>query len=233
MKAVVIYSGGMDSFTLLHYLIHKGYDVYALSFDYGQRHAKELRYAQQVCAKNEVPHHVIDLRCLNPLLQGSSLTSDIDVPEGHYSESNMKDTVVPNRNMIMLSIATGWAVSIGAHEVFTAVHAGDHDVYPDCRKEFIDAMTATTLISNYAPVKIQAPFIDIDKGGILSIGEECGLTDYDYRHAWTCYKGGYKACGKCGACVERLEAFDSVGWTDPIVYKDEDFWKEAVANAKR
>jgi len=231
-KSVIIFSGGMDSFTLLHYLMHRGDDVAALSFNYGQRHKKELLFAGRVCEDLAVPHQVVDLTCLVPLLQGSSLTSDVDVPEGHYSESNMKATVVPNRNMTMLSIATGYAVSIGAGEVFCAVHHGDHEIYPDCRKEFIDAMTAVTRISNYEPVTIVAPFIDMDKAGILALGSRVGLAEENYINAWTCYKGKEQACGKCGSCVERLEAFDKIGWVDPVEYEDREFYKEAIANAK-
>lgn len=231
-KVVIIYSGGMDSFTLLNELDYYGAEVHAISFNYGQRHAKELVYAHNWTRKLGLSHHVIDLTCLNPLLQGSSLTSDIDVPEGHYSEENMKATVVPNRNMIMLSIAVGYAVSIGASEVYTAVHAGDHDIYPDCRKEFIDAMDEVTQISNYMPVGIKAPYLDMDKANILFNGDGIGLRPIDYINSWTCYAGGDKACGKCGACVERLEAFDKVGWDDPLHYEDREFWKEAVANAQ-
>lgn len=232
-KAVVIYSGGMDSYTMMRCLYNEGWELAALSFDYGQRHSKELQYAANVCADmNNIPHHIVNLRSLVPLLQGSSLTSDIDVPEGHYSEENMKATVVPNRNMIMLSIAVGYAVSLEYDQVYTAVHAGDHAIYPDCRKIFIEAMTQVTLISNYHSVAIQAPFIDISKGEILKEGRLCGVEQQDYRHAWTCYAGRENACGKCGACVERLEAFDYMGWVDPVPYEDREFYKEAIANAK-
>ena len=231
-KAVVVLSGGMDSYTMIHCLHQEGWGLAALSFNYGQRHKKELRYAQGTCNVRDIPHTIVDLQVLNPLLQGSSLTSDIDVPEGHYSEDTMKATVVPNRNMIMLSIAVGYAVSLEYDHVYTAVHAGDHAVYPDCRDEFIKAMTAVTMISNYHPVTIQAPFINIDKGEILQEGRRHGLNEDDYIHAWTCYKGLDKACGKCGACVERLEAFDWMGWVDPLDYEDREFYKEAIINAK-
>lgn len=231
-KAVIIYSGGMDSYTLTRCLYNEGWELAALSFDYGQRHKKELSYAADVCQElNNLPHHIVDLTCLNPLLQGSSLTSDIDVPEGHYSEESMKATVVPNRNMIMLSIAIGYAVSLEYDHVYTAVHAGDHAIYPDCRKEFIQAVDEVAWISNYHPVHIQAPFIDIDKGQILREGRDVGVEEIDYSATWTCYAGRVKACGRCGACVERLEAFDYMGWTDPLAYEDREFYKEAIANA--
>lgn len=225
-KAVIIYSGGMDSFTLLNVLLAKGYEVEALSFNYGQRHSKELEFADAVCSMNNVPHRIVNMAdVMNPLLQGSSLTSDIDVPEGHYAEDNMKATVVPNRNAIMLMIATGYAVSIGFDRVYTGVHAGDHDVYPDCRAEFIEAMNAVTQIANYTPVSIEAPFLDMDKGDILKHGAQVAdLTDLDYEYAWTCYNGREEACGKCGACVERLEAFHKMGWHDPLAYEDREFY---------
>lgn len=232
-KAVVIYSGGMDSFTLLNVLHAKGYELAALSFNYGQRHNKELEFAQRVTSALEIPHHIVDMAgALNPLLQGSSLTSDIDVPEGHYAEDNMKATVVPNRNAIMLMIATGYAVSKGFDRVYTGVHAGDHDVYPDCREEFIAAMNEVTRIANYQAVSIEAPFLDLDKAGILNQGAAIAdLVDLDYVNAWTCYNGRDKACGKCGACVERLEAFHKMGWTDPLEYEDRDFYIETLGLA--
>lgn len=228
-KAVIIYSGGMDSFTLLNILHAKGYELAALSFNYGQRHCKELRYAQSVTGELMVPHKVIDLTCLNPLLQGSSLTSDIDVPEGHYAEKNMKATVVPNRNMIMLSIAVGYAVSLGYDRVYTAVHAGDHDVYPDCRESFIRAINNVTNIANYHAVSVEAPFLDMDKADILRQGHNLAeLEDIDYEWSWTCYNGRTKACGRCGACVERLEAFHKLGWEDPVKYEDRNFYMVAL-----
>lgn len=227
-KAVVIYSGGMDSFTMLGCLRTNGWELAALSFNYGQRHSKELDYAEAVCTRYEIKHHVIDLRVLNPLLQGSSLTSDVDVPEGHYSQENMKATVVPNRNMIMISIGIGYAVSLDYDHVYVAVHAGDHAIYPDCRKEFIAALSNVSQIANYRPVTVQAPFIDIDKEQILIEGAAHGLKENDYAFTWTCYNGRDKACGRCGSCVERLEAFHKTGWADPIEYEDREFYLEAI-----
>ncbi len=228
---VVVYSGGMDSFTVLHQASVDCEVVHAVSFNYGQRHSKELDMAYAVCLVNDITHHVVDLRSISKLIQGSSLTSNIDVPEGHYSEESMKQTVVPNRNMIMLSLAVGYAVSIGCERVYCGVHAGDHAIYPDCRKDFFKAMNEVTLISNYTPVIIHTPFIDWSKGDILTHSETLGLSADDYRMTWTCYKGLDKACGKCGACVERLEAFASVGWIDPLEYENREYWKEVVAAA--
>jgi len=211
-KAVQILSGGMDSVTLLYHLRALGYEVHALSFDYGQRHKKELDYARAICAELGVPHHVVDLSSVNGLLKGSALTDDVDVPEGHYADENMKATVVPNRNMIMLSVAVGHAVSIGAGDVFFGAHAGDHAIYPDCRKEFVAALSAVTMIANYQPVAVFAPFIDMDKGDIALRGKELGVP---YDKTWTCYKGLERHCGKCGACSERIEAMEKAGITEP------------------
>jgi 7-cyano-7-deazaguanine synthase len=216
-KVVVIYSGGMDSFTVLHRALKEGYDVHALSFNYGQRHSKELEYAKRVCEQTKIPHLITDITAINQLLQGSSLTSsDIEVAEGHYAAENMKSTVVPNRNMILLSLAVGYAVSIRASKVLYGAHSGDHTIYPDCRPEFVHSMNAVTKIANFEPVEIVSPFLDDDKAQILKHGLELGL---DYGQTWTCYNGREKACGKCGSCVERLEAFERNGAQDSIPYE--------------
>lgn len=216
-KVVVIYSGGMDSFTVLHRAIAEGYDVHALSFNYGQRHDKELIFAADVCRDLNIPHLITDITQINQLLQGSSLTSmDIDVAEGHYADDNMKSTIVPNRNMILLSLAVGYAVSIKAEKVFYGAHGGDHTIYPDCRPEFVHAMNDVTRIANFEPAEIVSPFLNDDKIEILRYGLNLGL---DYGKTWTCYNGREKACGKCGSCVERLEAFEANGITDPIEYE--------------
>ncbi len=214
-KVVVIYSGGMDSFTLLHQCLNVGQSVYALSFDYGQRHHKELHYARKVCDELGLSHKVVDIHAVNQLLLGSSLTDDIAVPDGHYEEQSMKTTVVPNRNMILLSLAVGYAVSIGASAVYYGAHGGDHAIYPDCRPEFIEKMNAVSQIANYEPVAIRAPYSGIDKTSILKAGLALGL---DYGKTWTCYKGLQNACGKCGSCTERLEAFSRNGLPDPLSY---------------
>ena len=215
-KAVVIYSGGMDSFTVLHLAKQQGFDVHALSFDYGQRHNKELEVAASVCQQENIPHKVVDITAINQLLQGSSLTSkDIDIPTGDYADANMKSTVVPNRNMILLSLAIGYAVSLKADKVFYGAHSGDHDIYPDCRPEFVDAINGVSALANYEPIEIVSPFLHDSKLTILKTGLEMGL---DYANTWTCYQGLEKACGKCGSCIERLSAFAAMGLTDPIAY---------------
>jgi 7-cyano-7-deazaguanine synthase len=215
-KVVVIYSGGMDSFTVLNRAIKDGKEVYALSFDYGQRHIKELTYASQVCERLNVTHKVIDISSINQLLAGSSLTDDIDIPEGHYEDDNMKSTVVPNRNMILLSLAVGYAVSVGASQVYYGAHSGDHAIYPDCRPEFVTKMNDVCKIANYEAVEIFSPYLKNNKTDILTDGLNMGL---DYSQTWTCYNGREKACGKCGSCQERLEAFRDNKITDPIDYE--------------
>lgn len=215
-KVVIIYSGGMDSYTVLHQAIHDGYDVHAVSFNYGQRHSKELDYAKRVTSKYGIEHKIVDISAINQLILGSSLTDDIDVPEGHYEQESMKQTVVPNRNMILLSLAIGYAVSVEAEAVYFGAHSGDHAIYPDCRTEFVEAMNQVSKIANYEPVEVRAPFLSKDKIQILTEGLTLGL---DYSETWTCYNGREKACGKCGACQERLEAFEKNDVTDPLEYE--------------
>ncbi|SET46014.1 7-cyano-7-deazaguanine synthase QueC [Thalassotalea agarivorans] len=215
-KVVVIYSGGMDSFTVLNRALKDGKHVYALSFDYGQKHVKELECAAKVCESLNVPHKIIDITAINQLLAGSSLTDDIDIPEGHYEDDNMKSTVVPNRNMILLSLAVGYAVSVEASQVYYGAHSGDHAIYPDCRPEFVEKMNDVCQIANYEPVEIYSPYLHVSKIDILTDGLNMGL---DYSDTWTCYNGREKACGKCGACQERLEAFEKNNAVDPIAYE--------------
>ena len=215
-KVVVIYSGGMDSFTVLNRAIKDGKEVFALSFDYGQRHVKELKYAAKVCKGLNVAHKVIDISAINQLLAGSSLTDDIDIPEGHYEAENMKPTIVPNRNMILLSLAVGYAVSVEASQVYYGAHSGDHAIYPDCRPEFVSKMNDVCQIANYEAVEIFSPYLNVDKTAILTDGIAMSL---DYSNTWTCYNGRKKACGKCGACQERLEAFANNNITDPVPYE--------------
>lgn len=215
-KVVVIYSGGMDSFTVLNRAINDGKEVYALSFDYGQRHVKELECAAKVCKQLNVHHKVIDISAINQLLAGSSLTDDIEIPEGHYEAESMKSTIVPNRNMILLSLAVGYADSLKASQVYYGAHSGDHAIYPDCRPEFVQKMNDVCQIANYEPVEIFSPYLNVSKIDILTDGISMNL---DYSDTWTCYNGREKACGKCGACQERLEAFEKNGAIDPIAYE--------------
>jgi 7-cyano-7-deazaguanine synthase len=215
-KAVVIYSGGMDSFTLLNKIVKEGYDVYALTFNYGQKQIKEVEAASIVCQQLGVAHKVLDISPINQLMQSSSLIGAEEVPEGHYEAESMKSTVVPNRNMILLSLAIGYAVDIKAAKVYYGAHAGDHAIYPDCRPEFVHAMNAVAGIANYEHVSIETPYLNSSKGEILTDGLNMGLT---YENTWTCYNGREHACGKCGACTERLEAFADNNITDPLQYE--------------
>lgn len=215
-KVVVIYSGGMDSFTVLNRAIRDGHEVHALSFNYGQRHVKELDVAAKVTSELGISHKVVDIRAINELLVSSLTSADSAIPEGHYQEDSMKSTVVPNRNMILLSLAIGYAVSLEANAVYYGAHSGDHAIYPDCRPEFVKRMNDVSLIANYEPVAIEVPYLDNDKAQILADGLAMGL---DYSQTWTCYNGRHLACGKCGACVERLEAFAANQTRDPLSYK--------------
>lgn len=215
-KVVVIYSGGMDSFTVLNRALKDGKEVFALSFDYGQRHVKELECASSVCNSLHIHHKVIDISAINQLLAGSSLTDDIEIPEGHYEAENMKSTIVPNRNMILISLAVAYAVSVEASQVYYGAHAGDHAIYPDCRPEFVQKMNDVCQIANYESVEIFSPYLNVNKTAILTDGLSMNL---DYSNTWTCYNGREKSCGKCGACQERLEAFRDNNITDPIAYE--------------
>ena len=215
-KAVVIFSGGMDSFTVLNKAVREGLEVYALSFDYGQRHVKELQYAKRACEQLGVHHKLVDISAINSIIAGSALTDDIEVPEGHYESDNMKTTVVPNRNMILLSLAVGYAVSLEATKVYYGAHSGDHAIYPDCRPEFVQKMQDVCAIANYEAVDIVVPYLHNSKIEILTDGLAMGL---DYSQTWTCYNGREKACGQCGACQERLEAFELNKATDPLEYE--------------
>jgi len=211
---VVIYSGGMDSFTLLNYAQEKNYRSLALSFDYGQRHTKELDYAKSFCATQSIDHKVIDISNIKQLLKGSALTDKLPIPHGHYEDKRMQIMVVPNRNMIFFSLAVSYALSSSASEVWFGAHQGDRIIYPDCRPDFIEKMDQ--LSSRTWSIGIQAPFLSLNKTQILSKGIELGL---DYSQTWTCYEGEDRACGKCGACVERLEAFAANRIVDPLEYR--------------
>lgn len=224
MKAVVIVSGGMDSATLLYDVVHSHVvmgeeaQVYALTFNYNQRHKKEIIKAKKLCRNLKVPHKVIDISQIGKeLLQGSSQTSDkVEVPHGHYESENMKLTVVPNRNMIMLSMAAGYAFSIGAERIYYGAHGGDHAIYPDCRHQFVSALNRTLLEADWKKALVVAPYLSMDKAMIAKRGLELGVP---FKDTWTCYEGKDLACGKCGSCQERLEAFKKNGVIDPIKYR--------------
>lgn len=214
----------MDSVTLAYYLkdTHKEIDSWTyLSFDYGQRHSKEIMFAN-ICARElGADHNIIGLQPIAALLakSGSVLVDhSVPVPEGHYAELTMQATVVPNRNSIMLAIATGVAVAQEARFVAAGMHAGDHFIYPDCRPEFIESFNVAEKLANvgFWAGHIVAPFVDITKTDIVAIGSELKVP---YENTWSCYKGGKLHCGKCGTCVERREAFSLAGIKDPTTYE--------------
>lgn len=219
-KAIVVLSGGMDSVTLLHRVAKEGYYPLPISFNYGQKHKKELHFAETWANAFAVPWKLVDLSSINVLLQSSALVGKDEVPEGHYAAENMKATVVPNRNMIMLSIAAAYAVDQKAELVATGVHAGDHDIYPDCRPDFINACNTTIIEGNEGFINesfhLYAPYIYQRKEDIARDGQSLGV---DWKRTWSCYKGGVLHCGKCGTCVERKEAFEKANITDPTEYE--------------
>lgn len=228
MKTNVICSGGLDSVSLAHIVAEAGQLSRLVSFDYGQRHRKELDFAAACAARLAVPHHVIDMRSIGAALSGSALTDDVAVPDGHYEEESMKVTVVPNRNAIMLTIAYGIAAANGDEAVATAVHGGDHFIYPDCRPAFTEAFDAMqrAALDGYAEVALSTPFVHRSKAEIVTEGAKVGTP---FAETWSCYKGGALHCGRCGTCVERREAFHLAGIADPTRYDDPDFWRRAIA----
>lgn len=206
-KAICVFSGGVDSTTLLYYLLHQGWEVKAITFDYGQKHRIEIAYAKKICQKLGIEHKVIDLRAINQLLKGSALSdSAVAVPKGSYAHSNMKTTVVPNRNMIFLSVAAGWAVAEQAKYLAIGAHGGDRAIYPDCRPNFIKLFGDTVRSGNYHKIKIYAPFLHKTKKDIVKLGKKLGI---DYTKTWSCYNGGKVPCGKCSTCIERKEALEA------------------------
>lgn len=214
-NSVIIVSGGLDSITLLY---DKAETIaLAVSFDYGQNHgAKELPFAVHHCRKLGIPHITIPLSFMHRYFKSSLLDGAEAIPEGHYAEENMKSTVVPFRNGIMLAIATGIAESHGLKRVYIANHGGDHTIYPDCRPDFIQAMDGAATAGTFVNVRIEAPYTNITKADIVRRGTALGV---DYSKTWSCYKGSDVHCGKCGTCVERKEAFLEAGVKDPTEYE--------------
>lgn len=215
-KALIILSGGMDSVTLLHE--YRDSIALAVTFDYGANHAeREIPLARLHCERLGIRHIVIPLDFIRQYFKSSLLEGDEAIPNGHYADENMKSTVVPFRNGIMLAIACGIAESNGLTVVMIANHAGDHAIYPDCRGTFISSMSEAMAYGTYEHIQIDAPYSSLTKGEIALIGRELGL---DYSETWSCYKGGEKHCGKCGTCVERKEAMTYAGINDPTEYEE-------------
>lgn len=216
-STVAVYSGGMDSTVMLHRMRELGIEIKgAISVDYGQKHSKELLVAAEVCRELGIEHQVVDLTSLKVLFGNSSLTNgEQSIPEGHYEEEQMKSTVVPNRNMILLSVATAWAISLQAESVAYAAHGGDHAIYPDCREVFAEALDTAIRLCDWSLVRLYRPFVESSKAEIAAIGERLGVS---LERTWSCYKGGDLHCGRCGTCVERREAFHLAGVADRTVY---------------
>jgi len=213
--SVIILSGGMDSVTLLY--DKKDEIALAITFDYGSNHNKrELEYAKYHCRQLDIAHIVIPLDFMGKYFKSSLLDGAEAVPDGHYQDENMKSTVVPFRNGIMLSIACGIAESNGLGKVLIANHSGDHSIYPDCRPAFIESMSKAMEYGTYKNVKIYAPYTSITKTQIAMIGKNLGL---DYSKTYSCYKGGERHCGKCGTCIERKEALHDAGIIDTTKYE--------------
>lgn len=221
-NVVVLLSGGMDSTTLLYHHLALdrplGGTVRAISINYGQRHARELDAANAICKKVGVPLEVVHIPQLAPILPGSSQTDfSVNVPEGRYDEESMKATVVPNRNMILLSIAIGHAIAHGCDFVSYAAHAGDHTIYPDCRPKFVTALNRAAGLCDWKKVKILRPFIKKTKADIAFRGSQL---EVPFVQTWSCYSGKEYHCGKCGTCIERRESFHLAGVPDPTRYAD-------------
>ena len=227
MKTLVLCSGGLDSVTLAHKVANEHDLTGLLSFDYGQRHAKELDFARRCAERLGIRHDVIDISAISRHLSGSALTDNVSVPDGHYAEETMKITVVPNRNAIMLTIAFGVAAARQIDAVAAAMHGGDHFIYPDCRPDFLKAFAEMQrhALDGSKPGALYTPFADLSKADIVAEGAR---HEIPFAETWSCYKGGEIHCGRCGTCVERREAFAISGVHDPTVYADQDYWQSVV-----
>ena len=228
MQTLVICSGGLDSVTLAHRIAAADSLAGILTFNYGQRHLKEVDFARACAQRLSVPFDLIDITGIGAHLVGSSLTDSVDVPDGHYAEETMRATVVPNRNAIMLTIAFGLANARKLDAVATAVHGGDHFIYPDCRPGFVQSFQTMQdhALEGFGRVRLLTPYIRHGKEFIAEEGKNLGVP---FDQTWSCYKGKDQHCGRCGTCVERREAFDLAGVDDPTIYEDQTYWREAIA----
>ena len=217
MKALVVFSGGLDSTTLLYYAINHFDEVETLSFTYGSKHNDmEHYYALKTCEKLNIKNTLISLDFISQYFKSDLLKSGGEIPEGMYNEDNMKSTVVPFRNGIMLAIAAGFAESNDIDILLLGNHSGDHAIYPDCRPEFIANIAGAIKEGTEKKIRVISPFCDMSKTDIVKMGEELGV---DYSLTYSCYKGGEKHCGKCGTCTERKESFEQAGVIDPTEYE--------------
>jgi 7-cyano-7-deazaguanine synthase len=226
VQTLVVCSGGLDSVTLPHKTAAEQTLIHLVSFDYGQRHRKELEYARRCATRLGVTHDIVDITDIGRRLTGSALTDEEAVPDGHYAEETMRVTVVPNRNAIMLTIAFGLATAKRAQAVAAAMHGGDHFIYPDCRPPFVEAFAAMQqhALDGLAQIALTTPFLLASKADIVREGARLGVP---FAETWSCYKGGARHCGRCGTCVERREAFDLAKIEDPTSYDDSEYWREA------
>jgi len=213
--SLIVVSGGMDSVTMMYEYAEQ--IALAVSFDYGSNHnKKEIECAKLHCERLGIRHLIIPLGFMGQYFKSSLLEGADAIPEGHYTAENMKSTVVPFRNGIMLSVACGLAESNGLKKVLIANHGGDHTIYPDCRPEFINAMSSAMTLGTDTQVEVFAPYTNITKSDIARHGKALNL---NYAETWSCYKGGDKHCGKCGTCVERIEALAEAGIEDETEYE--------------
>lgn len=230
-SAVLLLSGGLDSTVLLAHLLHHGYACHTLTVDYGARHGgAEIEAAVAVSRHYGVPWQIADLRPLVDLLAPNALTGAQAVPHGHYTDASMAATVVPGRNLLMLALAAAYAAKVDATVVATAVHAGDHPIYPDCRREFIHAadLATQTGTEGCGDVTVLAPLIALDKAGVVTAGQALGVP---FGLTWSCYEGETEHCGRCATCVERAEAFWKVSVPDPTQYADPDYFLTVTRGA--
>jgi len=221
MKSIIIFSGGLDSTTLLYKLKSENHDIHTISFLYGQKHSKELEAAKIICSSLNIEQKIVDLTPLQSLLDSALTNPNIEIPTipaGTQHYETLKTTVVPNRNAIFLSIAAGFAQSIGGNTIFYAAHYSDGGMYPDCREEFINSFEKTVRLgldsSNFS---VKAPFVNISKSEVIKIGHKLGVP---FELTWSCYEGGIKHCGSCSACRERKNAFEEAKINDPTAYSE-------------
>jgi len=215
MKTIVILSGGLDSATLLYHFKSEGHAVHALTFNYGQRHSRELLAAEEICKHTQTTQELVDISSLRPLFGKNALTDhSVSVPAGEYSDTTIGVTTVPNRNMIMLSIAIGRAISLGFDAVAFGAHGGVNDVmYPDCSPDFVASMDATAKTCDDRKVSVLAPFVRWDKSMIVKRGYDLAVP---FNLTWSCYEGNETKCGECGTCLDRSNAFEKAGILDPL-----------------
>jgi 7-cyano-7-deazaguanine synthase len=231
MKAVVVLSGGMDSATVLAKAVteYGAAKISTITFNYNSKHNfRENDAALFLSDHYKVPNKLVHLPFINELFKSDLLSSGGEIPEGHYAAENMKKTVVPFRNGIMLAIAVGYAESIKAKGVLIGNHAGDHTIYPDCRATFMESFGEAVNYGTWDQLELIRPFENMSKGDIVKMGTNLSVP---YHLTWSCYKGGKNHCGKCGTCVERREAFEIAGVPDPVIFDDPEFYRSVLKDA--